>query len=70
MAIECVTMLRDRRGYCVDVKTSAGEQRRFRYASEAQARYFAAVFSLGPTALPSLPARRRRKVREQAETSI
>ena len=36
----------------MEVTLKEGEVRRYRYGSEAQARYFAAVFELGPRWLP------------------
>ena len=42
----------------MEVTLKQGEVRRYRYGSEAQARYFAAVFELGPRWLP--PTTRRR----------
>lgn len=62
--VERVEVLRDRRGWGVEVVTREGEVRRYRYGSEAQARYFAAVFALGPRVLPPVrPARRRKAAR-------
>ncbi|WP_246357804.1 hypothetical protein [Pyxidicoccus fallax] len=59
-----VELLHDRRGWGVEVETREGAVRRYRYGSEAQARYFAAVFALGPRVLPpALPARRKRSRR-------
>ncbi|WP_239470101.1 hypothetical protein [Archangium violaceum] len=44
--------------------------RRYRYGSEAQARYFAAVFALGPRWLPPVSrGRRRRGSRAEAPSS-
>jgi hypothetical protein len=57
--IEHVVLLRDRRGWSVKVVLKEGGSRRYRYSSEAQARYFAAVFELGPRVLP--PTARQRK---------
>jgi hypothetical protein len=51
-------------GWQLRVKTPGGLSLEYTYASEAQARYFAAVFSLGPSRLPAaeriLPPPRRR----------
>lgn len=47
-----VVLLHDRRGWSVRVVLKQGGSRRYRYGSEAQARYFAAVFELGPRVLP------------------
>ena len=56
-----VELLHDRRGWGVEVLTREGAMRRYRYGSEAQARYFAAVFALGPRVLPpAVPVRRKR----------
>ncbi|WP_037582904.1 hypothetical protein [Stigmatella aurantiaca] len=67
--IERVALLRDGDGWAVDVMLKGGAELRYRYGSETQARYFAAVFSLGPSVLP--PAshhvfRRRQKTRRGA----
>jgi hypothetical protein len=59
--IEQVTLLHDRRGWGVRVVLKKGGVRRYRYTSEAQARYFAAVFALGPRVLPSTSRRGRRR---------
>lgn len=62
--VERVELLHDRRGWGVEVWTRGGALRRYRYGSEAQARYFAAVFALGPRVLPPVaPARRKRSRR-------
>ena len=51
-------------GWRLKVKTPAGLDLEYRYATEAQARYFAAIFELGPSRLPAadriLPSRPRR----------
>jgi hypothetical protein len=60
--IQQVVLLHDRRGWSVKVVLRKGGSRRYRYDSEAQARYFAAVFKLGPRVLPGgfpLPMRAR-----------
>jgi hypothetical protein len=61
--IDQVVLLHDRRGWSVKVVLRKGGARRYRYASEAQARYFAAVFELGPRVLPpqARVSRRRRR---------
>jgi hypothetical protein len=51
-------------GWQLKVKTPGGLSLEYSYASEAQARYFAAVFHLGPSRLPAAdrivpPVRRR-----------
>ncbi|AGC42171.1 hypothetical protein MYSTI_00822 [Myxococcus stipitatus DSM 14675] len=51
-----VAVREERGAWKVEVATLEGEVRRYRYESEAQARYFAAVFALGPRVLP--PVRR------------
>lgn len=56
-AIEQVEVAPERRGWSVTLHLHTGCVRRYRYASEAQARFFAAVFLLGPRVLP--PACRR-----------
>lgn len=61
-SVERVELLRDARGWGVTVVTGEGSVRSYRYGSEAQARFFAAVFELGPRVLPpERPAVRRRK---------
>ncbi|NBD13727.1 MULTISPECIES: hypothetical protein [Corallococcus] len=55
-----VKLVCDRRGWRVDVAWEGGS-RRYRYASEGQARYFAAVFALGPGVLPPKDHARRRQ---------
>ena len=51
-------------GWQLKVKTPGGLSLEYSYASEAQARYFAAVFHLGPSRLPAadriIPPTRRR----------
>ena len=59
-----VEVLQERRGWRVDVETGEGAVRRYRYGSEAQARFFAAVFALGPRVLP--PVRRVARRRKAA----
>ncbi len=61
-----IKLLHDRRGWGVDVVTRDGEHRRYRYGSEAQARYFAAVFALGPRVLPPVRTVRRKRTRRAA----
>lgn len=51
--IERVSLLQDQRGWSVKVSLKRGRTRRYHYVNEAQARYFAAVFGLGPRVLPS-----------------
>lgn len=63
--IEHVVLLHDRRGWSVKVVLREGRSRRYRYGSEAQARFFAAVFELGPRVLPPVPRAHARK-RKQA----
>lgn len=55
-----VKVMCDRKGWRVEV-THAGGVRRYRYGSESQARYFAAVFELGPSVLPPKNHARRRQ---------
>ena len=52
MEIARVALRRRGKGWGVEVTLEGGGVRRYRYGSEAQARYFAAVFELGPTWLP------------------
>ncbi|MFP2909257.1 hypothetical protein ACLESD_30290 [Pyxidicoccus sp. 3LFB2] len=61
-----VELLHDKRGWGVEVLTQEGAVRRYRYGSEAQARYFAAVFALGPRVLPPVVATRRKRTRRAA----
>ncbi len=63
-----VSLLHDRRGWGVKLSLKKGGTRHYRYGSEAQARYFAAVFGLGPRVLPPLPRSRERQ-RKQAPTA-
>jgi hypothetical protein len=63
--IERVSLLHDRRGWGVKVLLKKGGARHYRYGSEAQARYFAAVFGLGPRVLPAT-ARSRARQRKRA----
>jgi hypothetical protein len=62
--IRQVALVQDRRGWRVELHLHTGCVRRYSYRSEAQARFFAAVFALGPRVLPPAPAaapgRRRR----------
>jgi len=59
--IERVSLLQDRHGWGVKVSLKKGGARHYRYGSEAQARYFAAVFGLGPRVLPAKPRTRPRQ---------
>jgi hypothetical protein len=63
-----VELLHDRRGWGVEVLTREGAVRRYRYGSEAQARFFAAVFEMGPRVLPPVTATavRRKRTRRAA----
>ncbi len=64
--IEHVVLLHDRRGWSVKVVLREGGSRRYRYGSEAQARFFAAVFRMGPRVLPPTSranARKRKRAR-------
>jgi hypothetical protein len=61
MEIARVALRRHRKGWGVEVTLKEGGVRRYRYGSEAQARYFAAVFELGPRWLPPTSGRRRRR---------
>nr|WP_321550945.1 hypothetical protein [Hyalangium sp. s54d21]MDY7232232.1 hypothetical protein [Hyalangium sp. s54d21] len=67
--IEQVALVQDRRGWSVKVVLKQGGVRHYRYGSEAQARFFAAVFELGPRMLPPAAkarARQRRRARPAA----
>lgn len=56
-------VVRKRTLWAVQAESDAGERVELKYRTEAQARYFAAVLSLGPARLPALPkARIRRKL--------
>lgn len=60
-------------GWQLKVRTPGGLSLEYSYASEAQARYFAAVFHLGPSRLPAAdrittpPRRRTRSVKRVHE---
>ncbi|MCE9673071.1 hypothetical protein LY474_35220 [Myxococcus stipitatus] len=64
--VQRVEVRRTRGGWGVEVHTGEGEVRCYRYRSEAQARFFAAVFQLGPRVLPPESAPRRGKARRAA----
>ncbi|WP_233261633.1 hypothetical protein [Vitiosangium sp. GDMCC 1.1324] len=53
----------------MEVTLKEGEVRRYRYGSEAQARYFAAVFELGPSWLPPVSRRSQRRSRAGASSA-
>ncbi|KFE71211.1 hypothetical protein [Hyalangium minutum] len=65
--IDQVVLFQDRQGWSVKVLLRKGGSRRYRYASEAQARYFAAVFELGPRQLPPT-AQVSRRMRRSASS--
>ncbi|OJT24978.1 hypothetical protein BO221_11360 [Archangium sp. Cb G35] len=67
MEIARVALRRRGKGWGVEVTLEGGGVRRYRYGSEAQARYFAAVFELGPSWLP--PVSRRRRSRAGASSA-
>ncbi|WP_052518906.1 hypothetical protein [Archangium violaceum] len=67
MEIARVALRRHGKGWGVEVTLEGGGVRRYRYGSEAQARYFAAVFELGPSWLP--PVSRRRRARAGASSA-
>jgi hypothetical protein len=69
MEIARVALRRHRKGWGVEVTLEEGEVRRYRYGSEAQARYFAAVFELGPRWLPPVSRRSRRRSRAGASSA-
>jgi hypothetical protein len=60
MEIARVALRRRGKNWGVEVTLKEGGVRRYRYGSEAQARYFAAVFELGPRWLPPVSSRGRR----------
>jgi hypothetical protein len=67
MEIARVALRRSGKGWGVEVTLEGGGVRRYRYGTEAQARYFAAVFELGPRWLP--PVSRRRRSRSGASSA-
>jgi hypothetical protein len=69
MEIARVALRQHGKGWGVEVTLKGGEVRRYRYGSEAQARYFAAVFALGPRWLPPTRKRRRRGPLVEASSS-
>jgi hypothetical protein len=52
-------VIRKQKQWTVQVQSSAGESAELSYASEAQARYFAAVLELKPSMLPKAVITRR-----------
>lgn len=52
-------VIRKQKQWTVQVQSSAGESAELSYASEAQARYFAAVLELRPSMLPKALITRR-----------
>ncbi|MCP3102111.1 hypothetical protein LZ198_24895 [Myxococcus sp. K15C18031901] len=64
--VQRVEVRETRGGWGVEVLTGEGEVRCYRYRSEAQARFFAAVFEMGPRVLPPVRAPRRGKARRAA----
>jgi len=65
-----VSLLHDRRGWGVKVSLKKGGTRHYRYGSEAQARYFAAIFELGPRVLPAKPPAKPRARTRQGKRSL
>lgn len=51
-------VVRKRTLWAVQAQSDTGEHVELKYRTEAQARYFAAVLSLGPSRLPALPKAR------------
>lgn len=68
--IEQVSLIHDRRGWGVRLVLRSGGVRHYRYGSEAQARYFAAVFELGPRVLPPSAKARARQRRRAATAAL
>jgi hypothetical protein len=68
--IERVSLLHDRRGWGVKVSLKKGGTRHYRYGSEAQARFFAAVFGLGPRVLPAKPRARARQRKRSLSVTL
>lgn len=60
-------------GWQLKVRTPGGLSLEYRYPTEAQARYFAAIFQLGPSKLPAaericaVPRRRSRSIKRVRE---
>lgn len=69
MEIARVALRRHGKGWGVEVTLKEGGVRRYRYGSEAQARYFAAIFELGPRWLPPVTRRSRRRSRAGASSA-
>ena len=69
MEIARVALRRHRKSWGVEVTLKEGGVRRYRYGSEAQARYFAAIFELGPRFLPPESKRSRRRSRAGASSA-
>ena len=59
MEIARVALRQHGKKWSVEVMLKEGGVRRYHYGSEAQARYFAAVFALGPRWLPPTSRGRR-----------
>lgn len=68
--IDQVVLFQDRQGWNVRVLLHKGGSRRYRYATEAQARYFAAVFELGPRQLPPTACVSHRKRRNASSDAL
>ena len=69
MEIARVALRQRGKGWGVEVTLKEGGVRRYRYGTEAQARYFAAVFELGPRWLPPVSRRSRRRSRAGAPSA-
>lgn len=52
MSWNSTAVIQKEQTWTVEAKSSSGESLALQYASEAQARYIAAVLSLGPSTLP------------------
>lgn len=59
MSWTSTAVIRKQKQWTVQVQSSAGESAELSYASEAQARYFAAVLEMRPSMLPKAAIVRR-----------
>lgn len=59
MSWTSTAVIRKQKQWTVQVQSSAGESAELSYASEAQARYFAAVLELRPSMLPKAAITRK-----------
>lgn len=66
VGIREVTLFRDARGWGVTATLASRHQRHWRFQSERQARFHAAVLELGPSVLPPGSSASRRRARVKA----